>query len=202
MNDHDLMERIRQTVSHSYVALDDSGYSGAFVHEREQQRSQLPAPLSEEIGQRLPNAVVSQLWNDCDANWNQPPDFTAVFDALHLLGWMVWTWKDAQSFNGFQTRTLDLLQKRFEVHHRLFDRYDGEIRRQGENFKDARVYIVLAVVLLLRFCGERNYNDLNTALKLHDVLLKAGWELDTVCKRWLSLSLWLESDALRREDAA
>jgi len=198
----DLMERIHQTVRHSYAALDVPGYLEAFVRERVEQRAQLPVPWPEKMSQRPQDEVISQLWNDCDASWSQAPDVTGVFDAVGLLGWMVGTWKDLQSFKSLQKRALNLLQKRFEVHHRLFDRYDGEFRRQGDNFTDARVYILLALVLLLRFCSERNYNDLNTVLKLHDVLLKAGWELDAVCRRWLALSLLLESDALRGEDAA
>jgi hypothetical protein len=195
------MEGIHQTVAHSYPALDDPGYLDAFLREREEQQAQLPVPMVGNSHQPLPQAVAGQLWSEFDSRWGQPPDFTAVFDAVHFLGWLVWSWKDSQKFDPLQTRLLNLLQKRFEVHHRLFDRYDGEIRKQSDNFQDARVYILLAAVLLLRFCRERNYNDLNTVLKLHDVLLKAGWNLEALHRRWLAFSLRLEADVLRSERA-
>jgi hypothetical protein len=197
----DLMETIHQAASHSYPTLDDPGYLDAFLCEREEQRARLPLSLARKSDQSLPLALIGELSNEFDIQWIQPPDLTVVFDAVHLLAWLVWTWKNCQKFNPLETRVLNLLQKRFEVHHRLFDRYDGEIRRQGDNFEDARVYILLAVALLLRFWVERNYNDLNTALKLHDVLLKAKWNLDSLCQRWLSHSLRLEGSVLRSERA-
>jgi hypothetical protein len=76
-----------------------------------------------------------------------------------------------------QDTLLDLFQKRFEVFHRVFDQYDENMRKVGSNYTCPHVYALLSTVLGLRYIRQKNLNDLNTSLKLNDVLMKSGWSM-------------------------
>ena len=73
---------------------------------------------------------------------------------------------------------LEVLQKRFEVNHRLFTRYDGAIRKSGDDYTDMQVYALSAIVFIKLFLLKHNFTYLNTAIKLNTLILKSGWPIE------------------------
>ena len=62
------------------------------------------------------------------------------------------------------------LQKKFAVHKRLFQKYNDEIRKIGDNDSDPEVYGMFAYCNLKAFLKNNDYNHLNSAIKAIDKL--------------------------------
>lgn len=109
-----------------------------------------------------------------------PGDLRDGFATRQLLAYALGRLTAAQDPGVPCLEAIELLQKRFEVNHRLFTRYDGAVRRLGDDYTDMRVYALCAAVLMALFRLNNNFSYLNTAIKLNHVLLSSGWPIDPV----------------------
>jgi hypothetical protein len=93
-----------------------------------------------------------------------------------------------------QRHVLLTLQKRFEVNRRIFDQYDQDVRRIGEDFCNIDQYCLLASALQVSYLDSGSFSLLNTAIKLMDLVTLSGWSSDR--PYLVSLPLHLEKAIL------
>ena len=92
------------------------------------------------------------------------------------------------------TRSLHLLQKRFEVQKVLFSVYRKEDLAGGFGpYFDTRVYALLAICLSFCFIEKKNFNYLNSVLKLNDLLLSVLYDhIGSDSVQWVIASIRIE----------
>lgn len=173
----DDMAGIHRLLNYSYAELDIAGYIDNFMLERE---AWLEALFQGEVPEGLlavarPEAIAVVIRDLYFKDSVQIPDIGSGFVTYHLLGWMLQEFSAGSDIGRQYHEVLNKLQQRFEVAHRLFDEYDGNVRKKGDSFRNLPNYALLSMVLNLRYLKKGNSNDLNTAVKLNDLLLKSGW---------------------------
>ena len=98
-------------------------------------------------------------------------------------------------------RVIDGLQKKFEVFHRIFTEYDSNLHKRSDEYRDPACYALLSIILQLRFHGSGNFNDINTAVKINDLLLKSPWSaLGKKCRE-AEIAMSLEKSFLEKMNA-
>ncbi|MCB0340328.1 MAG: hypothetical protein KDD53_12025 [Bdellovibrionales bacterium] len=100
------------------------------------------------------------------------------------------------AFSDHDELQLDVFQRKFEVFHRVYTLYDCNYKKRGTNWQDSAVYSLLGLCLIIRFQIERNSNDLSSAIKLVDVLLKSGIDVSEPLNPILALLIQIESAVL------
>lgn len=92
-------------------------------------------------------------------------------------------------------RVVDCLHKQFEVRKALFSCYKGDSLKFGCGpFMLVANYIYLAFGLALRFKSTGNLNYLNTLIKINDLLVADGFELNNGDKERILLCLSMEAN--------
>lgn len=98
-----------------------------------------------------------------------------VVDVVAVLATGLLTHDASGSFPPGHGRLLDRLQKALALHRRVFSIYRAsDLRRLGSDWRRAEVYALLSLSLQARHRDAPSLVDVNTALKLNDVLLAAG----------------------------
>ncbi|MCX6122130.1 MAG: hypothetical protein NTX44_11010 [Ignavibacteriales bacterium] len=91
---------------------------------------------------------------------------------------------------------LDKYQKKFEVFGRIFNVYNKEFKKNSDFFKDLKVYALLSINLSIRFMQNNNYNDLNTVVKLNDLILFSEWEIKPEYNNLIFYSILCEQNII------
>lgn len=196
------MEDINNILNYSFVDLDITGFVDEFSAARRRHIDGLCAPFDaanletlitasfEDIVHEVLAAALNKSSIECYINNG--------FITVDFLNSALAGFSESGFFSSDCNKIIDILQKRFEVNHRVFDRYNKNLNADGSDFLNAKVYALLAIILCVRFFKENNVNDINTVLKLNDLLLKYKWELNEKLRRLVYYSLLIEKAALRR----
>ena len=123
-----------------------------------------------------------------------PLQFTLTngFETFPFLKYYLLT--DSESVAEFDVyeKIVDVLQKKFEVFHRIFQSYNQDFRKNSENCNNVNIYSLISIILQRRFSKYRNFNDFNTALKLNDFILFSDLEKTKEHKPLIHYALLLE----------
>ena len=69
---------------------------------------------------------------------------------------------------------LNKLQQKFAIFGRWFSKYDQKFRKMGNDSDDQELYLLGALIFYQSYDKDKDYNSLNTALKLADKSLEYG----------------------------
>ncbi|HIA12227.1 MAG TPA: hypothetical protein EYN69_09170 [Flavobacteriales bacterium] len=191
------MEEIHKILKYQFASIDIEGFIGGFEADRRE-------------------ACLSQFEFDLDVASSVEPEYEAEQYCLSLVS------AELSIEGGFRTKeffahcfnnlvngdalqidsntTVDKLQKKFEIFHRIYSRYNEDVRKISDGYQDAEMYALMAIVLLLRYRHSNNFNDLNTAIKINDILLFADWDLSSNGKSLIRSSVRLEHTILKELD--
>lgn len=197
------MEHLHQILNYSYCPLDIEHYVDDFLLQREEKIKEIKE-LSSNGGEpdllKAPTAPVDTARELVNGAWMDPhpePGGDKDLDTYGFLCGVLRGISQGKPVGEAETGVLNKLQKKFEVYYRLFDRYDRRLRRKGTSFKKMHIYAMFSIVLTLRYLLSGNLNDLNSAVKLNDVLLFSGWPVQELYSALIAWSLYLELTAVR-----
>lgn len=187
------METIHKILNYSFTPLDLVHYFGQFISDRHEDMERLSVDYSYvDVEYKTPKELACIV---CELYFEEP--ITSVTPALgfgtyELLGTILREVSRERAISTEYGNIINMLQKRFEVDHRIFDSYNPNLQKNCDSFQSLQIYAMLAVVLSLRFLMQRNMNDFNTAVKLNDVVMKSGWLFDAQYNHLISISIWIE----------
>ena len=193
------MEDIHRLINYSYSPMDLAGYLGSFRAGRKAElvsRCGFPdLPVFPDSLRECAALICQRLFPQRLLDPMSPGFTTSILliDSLHDIA-------EQGDVRDELKGVIDVLQRKFELFHRLFDRYDERMRKIGSAYQEAGSYALLSLVLNLRFRACRNYNYLNTSIKLNDLLLKSAWLLRDEEKPVLAFSVGLEQNFVDRFD--
>jgi len=118
---------------------------------------------------------ASSLFNCCPELGTLMTGSASYFETVAFLSELLKESAAGSPPDDRQRRRVLTLQKRFEVNRRLFDCYDQDMRRVGDNFMDLDAYALLALSLQIMYLGSNCFSTLNTAIKLLDFIALSGW---------------------------
>lgn len=193
------MDRIHRLLNCAYAEFNDPDYIRTFITQRD---TDLAAVMSDtvEIG-FIADELDTTIDSLCTRNeiFSSPEHLLQGFTTCHFLGHVLYRLAHESMLESPFCEILTTLQKRFEVNHRLFTRYDGSIRKSGDDYTDMRVYALCAIVFIKVFLLNHNFNYLNTAIKLNDLLLKSGWPIDRKDMPFVHAAVVLEQKTIMSE---
>jgi hypothetical protein len=196
------MDRIHHLLNCAYADFTSPDYVESFMAQRSAELSQvMGGGAGPEEGVDPPglDAVLAALMALSEGFEPVAGPWDQGFETRRLLGFALKRLAGRARLEPPFPVIIQTLQKRFEVNHRLFTRYDGSLHRCGEDDADLRVYALAALVLMLLFLERRNFNHLNTAIKLNDLLLKSGWLLTPQERPFVRAAVELELRIVLRE---
>ena len=198
------MEAIHKLLRHSFSELNLAHYIGDFSvsRKRDIEESKLvfhvdAPPLTKNIACNLGEWVCDQL------HLKRPCDFLADETRTErLLKVSIAHIAISNDLPEELQRVIDGFQKKFEVFHRIFTEYDSNLRKRSDEYRDPVCYALLSIVLQLRFHESGNFNDINTAVKINDLLLKSPWSAFEKKCREAEIAISLEKGFLEIMNAS
>jgi hypothetical protein len=107
--------------------------------------------------------------------------------------------REIQSLGKVQENTVRfilVLQKKFEVFHRLCKTYGSSFKVADTQMDDPGTYALFSLLLSFIFHQTSNFNYLNSAIKANDLLVMAPWNLNKKEVALVSLALQIEGQLL------
>lgn len=191
----DDMTRIHRLLNYSFAGLDITDYIDNFILERKEglkallSQNDVSAVLFElDSPEEIAGTICDQYFKDSIKS----PAINSGFVTYPLLGWVLQEFSGGRDIGEQHQEVLNRLRQRFEVAHRLFEEYDANTMKKGDSFRTLPNYALLSMVLNLRYLRSGNLNDLNTAVKLNDLLLKSGWPFDLAYSGLIAGAILLE----------
>lgn len=175
------MDQIHGLLNCAYAEYIAPDYVTAFITQRSNDLSGVMSD-ADGIGINADEMDIDTIFsNVCSHNElsSSPPEHLHQgFATSHVLSYALSRLAKDQTLEAPLPEILDVLQKRFEVNHRLFTSYDGSIRKSGDDYTDMRIYVLSAIVFIRLFLCKHNFTYLNTAIKLNTLVLKSGWPIE------------------------
>lgn len=175
------MDHIHRLLNCAYANYDASDYVGSFMAQR---AADLAAVTSDaaifdcNADALDADSIFSFICTHNPAFSSPPGPLQQGFATFHVMGYALLKLTADRALESPLDEIVSILQKRFEVNHRLFTRYDGTIRKSGDDYTNMRVYALCAIVFIKLFLLKHNFSYLNTAIKLNDMVLKCGWPIE------------------------
>lgn len=196
------MEAVHRLLNCAYAEFNAPDYVGHFMAQRAADLSRVLSNAT------LPGFNTEKM--DIDAIFDsvraktiqfadKPKQVGRGFATRDLLGFALHRLTHAGMLETPIAEILGILQKRFEVNHRLFARYGAFIRKSGDDYADMQVYAMFSVVFFKLFRLSRHFNYLNTALKIDDLIFKSGWPIDRDALPLVCAAAALEQKIIRSE---
>jgi hypothetical protein len=190
-------------ITYAYAEFGGGEFLAAYVQDRKQAMARIGQALQNlpaaEMTQLLRRQFVSQPSGSCDgaAKLNALQIEQAI-DTAQLLNCLL-TAQLADAPEPAVTPWLDRLVQRFEVTKKLYARYEPGFRKGEGDAGRVALYLMLALVLCLRYHADGQLKYLNTMLKLTDLLCSlpaASYEPENLAVR-LGLLIGAEVAAVR-----
>jgi len=197
------MESIHKLLRHSFTPLNLGHYIGEFSVSRERDIEASGLVLNVEVipstantscnfGEWVCNQLV--LERPCELSVGETSTEVLLKACVSHFATSMYLPEELQ-------RVIDGLQKKFEVFHRIFTEYDSNLRKRSDKYRDPACYALLSIILQLRYYESGNFNDINTAVKINDLLLKSPWSaLGKKCRE-AEIALSLEKNLLKEMNA-
>lgn len=187
------MEKIHSILSYSYAPLNLVNYIETSISDRHEALKQTCKKYSfNDIHNKtyveLSHIICSSYFNKNFSDIN----LKSGFNTYSLIGRILQNISKGRGISRESNNIIDILQKRFEVNHRIFDEYDQDIHKSCNSYKSSQVYALFSFLLSLRFLMQNNMNDLNTVIKLNDVILKSGWKFKKQYEYIICISICVE----------
>ena len=190
------LEEIKQGLDYSFNSFDQAGFGLEFREVRDRFLASLPEASSAPPGlpvDQVP-ATAQAILHYCDSLPRETAEVSAGFGTLAFLSGVLRCIAAGSELDVERMTVLQTLQKRFEVHRRIFDRYAPTLNRTGDSFQDLSLYAVFSLALALLFLLTKRFTYLNTALKVNDLIAGSGWPRSD--DRQVRLALALEREIL------
>jgi len=197
------MDRIHALLNCAYADYSIPGYVRSF---RMQRVTALSRILSEPIefeangSETDVEAFLKSTRSLCDRIAPPAERFDQGFETCDLLAFALTRMANCSPLEFPCLQILQVIQRRFEVNHRLFTRYDGSVRRVSHDYVDMRVYCLASMVFIGLFLHHRHYTYLNTAVKLNDLILKSDWPLAPADLPLVRAAVFLEQKIIMVQD--
>ena len=196
------IEQIRQCLNYSFHTADPFSFRDEFLERRTAFLATLPEEASADPvldaasgTQELARIVLTA----CDFLPTDPVKTGQEFATCALLVDVLHCMAEDVLLSREQLVVVHTLQKRFEVHRRIFDRYSATVHRTGDSYTDLTLYALFSLVLMLLFKATGRFAYLNTAMKITDLIVVSGWEINAPCP--IRLCLLFEREILGGGDA-
>lgn len=192
------MDKIHQILNYSFSKIDLVDYESSFFNNRKIRYFDLfSAELEEQIAK---NNITSVTIEISSFSGQKPATFPVDSEGVstsELLKWILWHLCQTNLKEPAANQYINRLQKKFEIHHRLFTRYRVDLRRDSDNYLEMEIYALLSLALALRFLSAKNFNDLNTSLKLNDLILSSKLSSNPYALKLGSLAIISEALIIR-----
>lgn len=176
-------EEMKKRLDYSFHSAEPDQFICEFRERRERFVKALPAEqrsLKFGYGMHDCRAIAQYVLENSFFHQLSICDIQAGFTTISFLKFMLQCIASGEHLNDEHLVTFHVLQKRFEVNRRIFDRYSPSINKTGERFTDLTIYGVFSLVLMLMFLSTRRFTYLNTALKINDLIVISGWEISEI----------------------
>jgi len=196
------MEYIHGLLNCAYAEYSVPDYVSSFMAQRDTDLAEI-MPDTDLFGcnaDELDTDAIFSLICKHNETFSSPPGLLQQgFDTLHAMGHVLFRLTTNSTLESPYDEIVAILQKRFEVNHRLFTSYDGTIRKSGDNYTDMRVYALCAIVFMKLFLLKHNFSYLNTVIKLNDLILRSGWPIEYADLPFVGAAVILEQKIIRGE---
>lgn len=187
------MENIHKILNYSFTPLNLVHYIDQFISDRQKDMERLLTKSSyTDLVCQTPKELARTVLELYFEKPMIPVSPALGFNTYDLLGTVIWELSREDTISIEYNNILNVLQKRFEVNHRIFDSYNSNLHKNCDTFQSMQIYTMLAVVLSLRFLIQWNLNDFNTAIKLNDVVMKSGWLYEALYNHLIYISIYIE----------
>jgi len=196
------MEYIHRLLNCAYAEYDVSDYVSSFMAQRGTDLAEIISDTNI-FGCNADgvdtDSIFSLICTHNEAFSSPPGQLYEGFATIHVMGHVLFRLTADNALESPFDEIVAILQKRFEVNHRLFTNYDGTIRKSGDDYTDLRVYALCAIVFMKLFTLSHNFSYLNTAIKLNDLVLKSGWPIECRDLPFVGAAVILEQKIIRGE---
>ena len=107
------------------------------------------------------STIINNLIKNKNSN-NKQGNLEELF--LRIIG-------EKENGNHKSDNIIDIFLKKYEVKKRLATHYDENFLEKKSNYYHLRNYVLLNVLLMIRFSETKNIRFLNTMLKINDMLI-------------------------------
>ena len=191
------MNDIHQILKYDFAPIDIVNFLNDFKKTRQKLcLSKLNIDLIGDHRIDLKNKISLLIKEICENETIERIDIKKGFEVVSFLKHCLLVQTQKKMLGDEQEKIVNRLQKKFEVFHRLYNFYDHDLRKTSDHYQDIEVYALMSVVLNFRYIYYGNYNDINTALKINDLILFSDWKINDRTKSVVALSLLLEQKSL------
>ena len=193
----DDMKTVHQILNHSYADYSSSLYLNrhlesrkSFLRNFQKERLDLKEKL---LGNISTDAQV--ICKVCSENLllRQGHD---GFDTFGFLLNTLTHYCTKGAFSQENLNTLNVLQKKFAVFHRIFSRYDNDMHKMDSSFQATEVYALFSILCTIKFHETFTYNDFNTTLCVNDLLTGTTWLIKPAYRDLIYSSVALELNTI------
>ncbi len=165
-------------VTYAYAEFGGGEFLAAYIHDRRHAVARIGQALQDLPAAEMAQLLRRELMSQSSGQQNGSSDGAAKLNALQieqaidtaqLLSCLVRA-QLADAREPAVTPWLDRLVQRFEVTKKLYARYEPGFRKGEGDAGRVAPYLMLALVLCLRYHADGQLKYLNTMLKLTDLL--------------------------------
>jgi len=120
-----------------------------------------------------------------------------TMNSLSLLLFMQSNFRN--DYNEIQKEIYNLLiiyLKKYEITKKIFSKYDLNMKKIGENYKDLDNYVLLSINLAIFYKNSQNLKFMNTLLKINDMLCAMREEITQKLIPLFYLSIKIELEEI------